>query len=378
MAEVIYRGFCIIIDTIAKLMDKIRPGWSDRNSSRISEWKLMAYAYSRSAIGIVGGVLVSIFVIIGIIGPYIAFERYNEFPASVNPDLYFLRPCIPPWCDPWSENLPLLGTDNWGRDILSLVLHGARISLVISLIVVALGVPLGIILGLLAGYFGGAVDEVMMRITDVFIAFPALILAIAFATVLPSRFREVLYTNVFTREFFLSLFALSKEEIPQLASLLAVIFALVLVWWPGYARIIRGSVLSVKEQAFVEAARSLGLSTWRVLFRHILPNVLSPVIVMVTFDLGTATLLAAALSFLGIGPQDPVPELGFLVSKGREYFPDKWWIVMFPGIALFIIALGWNLLGDSLRDVLDPKTRRSLEFKVKGKKRRKFRSVKRK
>jgi peptide/nickel transport system permease protein len=142
---------------------------------------------------------------------------------------------------------------------------------------------------------------------------------------------------------------------------------MVIVWWPGYARVVRGTVLSVREQPFVEAAKLLGLSTSKILYRHILPNIISPIIVMMTFDLATATLAAAALSFLGLGPQEPVPELGYLISKAGQFFPEKsLHVVAIVGSILLIIALGWNLLGDALRDVLDPKTRRSLEFRRRG------------
>jgi peptide/nickel transport system permease protein len=368
----VYGFLVFFIDQYVKIRNRISEGWAERNSSRISEWKLMAYAYSRSLIGILGGILVAIFVFIGIFGPFIAYAYFhqsvNDTPAVINPDLYYAEPCFPPSCNPWTEAKPIFGTDWVGRDLLALMLYGARVSLIISIVVVALGVPLGIILGLVAGYFGGLVDEIIMRITDVFIAFPALILTIALATVLPQRIMDMLYAMPEQIVVpLLNLFSLTYQEVSQLARLLSVVFALVIVWWPGYARMVRGLVLSVREQAFIEAARSLGISTWKILTKHILPNVLSPVIVMVTFDLGTVAILSAALSFLGVGPQDPVPELGYLVSRGRTYFPEKWWLVFIPGSLLFMIAFGWNLLGDSLRDVLDPKTRRGLEFRFKKK-----------
>ncbi|MET1159328.1 MAG: ABC transporter permease [Thermoprotei archaeon] len=368
MSEVVYKGLVKIIDLYVRLRDRFDPEWSTKNAPRIREWKLMAYTYSRSPIGIVGGFLVLMFAILAIIGPAIAWQPYWEYKVVENPDLWLAPPCLPPSC----SGLPLLGTDEWGRDIFAMIFYGIRISFVISLLIVLIGAPLGIVLGLVAGYKGGVVDEIIMRITDMFIAFPGLVLAIAFATVLPQRIRGFLDANPQIRDFLLFIFGLRPEEYGQLASLLSVLFALVIVWWPIYARTVRGAVLSVKEQVFIEAARSIGLSTWRILVRHLLPNVLSPVIVMMTFDLATAALLSAALSFLGLGPQDPVPELGFMISKAGQYFPERsWHIVVVDGIVLLLIAFGWNLLGDSLRDVLDPRTRRSIEVRLKAKEREK-------
>jgi len=364
MSETIYRCLAGLIDIYAKFRDRVNPGWIAKNSSRIKEWKLMAYAYSRSYIGLTGGFLVLVFVILAIVGPFIAWQPYWEYRLVENPQLELNPPCIPPWC----SGKAFLGTDEWGRDVLAMIFYGIRISLVISILIVLIGVPLGVVLGLIAGYKGGVVDEVVMRVTDIFIAFPGLVLSIAFATVLPQRIRGFLEANPWIRDFFLALFGLRPQEYGHLAALLSVLFALVIVWWPTYARTVRGTVLSVREQTFIEAARAVGLSTWKILVKHILPNVLSPIIVMVTFDLATAALLSAALSFLGLGPQDPVPELGFMISKAGRYFPERsWHIVVVDGVVLLLIALGWNLLGDSLRDVLDPRTRRSIEVRLKTK-----------
>jgi len=238
-------------------------------------------------------------------------------------------------------------------------------------VVVVLGAPLGIILGLIAGYKGGVVDEAIMRITDIFLAFPGLVLAIAFASVLPQRIRGALESNSILRAFFAGLFGLREAEYAQIAALLSIWLAMVLVWWPGYARIVRGSVLSIREMPFIEAAKLSGLSTWSILFRHVLPNVISPVLVMMTFDIATATLFAASLSFLGLGPQEPVPELGFLISKAGYYFPERSsHVVAFLGIILLVMALGWNLLGDALRDILDPRTRRAIEYRMEKEKKK--------
>ena len=358
--KIVYNALVKVIDFYVMIRDKISPEWSTKNSSRVKEWKLMAYAFSRSKIGVLGGLIVFVVTLLAIIGPLLAWEPYWEYRVVENPELWYHPPCIPPWC----SGYPLLGTDEWGRDIISLSLYGFRISLVISLFVVFLGAPLGILLGLIAGYKGGLVDEALMRLTDIFIAFPGLILAIAFASVFPQRIRTFLEVNTSLRDFLSFIFGLRPGEYAQLAALLSVWIAMVIVWWPGYARIVRGSTLSVREQPFIEAAKLIGLSTRKILIKHILPNVLSPILVMMTFDLATATLFAAALSFLGLGPQEPVPELGYLISKAGGFFPERTThIVLYFGAILLIIALGWNLLGDALRDVLDPRTRRSIEFR---------------
>lgn len=355
-----YKALKSVIWLYAKLREKLSPGWIQKNSSKIREWELMAYAYSKSPIGVIGGVIVLIVFVLAIIGPFIAWEPYWEYKIVYDESLRYNPPCIPPWC----TNKPVLGTDEWGRDVAAMSLYGFRISFVISIVVVLLGAPLGIVLGLIAGYKGGIVDEIIMRVTDIFLAFPGLVLAIAFASVLPQRIRGFLEENAVARSALSAIFGLREREYGQLAALVSIWFAMVMVWWPGYARVIRGSVLSVRELPFIEAAKLSGLSTWSILFKHILPNVLSPVIVMMTFDIATATLFAASLSFLGLGPQEPVPELGFLISKAGQFFPERsTHVVIYLGLVLLIMALGWNLLGDALRDILDPRTRRAIEYR---------------
>jgi len=370
--ELVYRLLVKMIDIYTSLRDKISSGWSLKNSSKVKEWKLMSYAFSKSKIGVLGGFIVFMVTVLAIIGPVISWEPYWVYKSVENPELWLRPPCLFAEC----SGYPFFGTDEWGRDIIAMSLYGFRISYVISVFVVLLGAPLGIVFGLIAGYKGGLVDEIIMRLTDIFIAFPGLILAIAFASILPQRIRGFLEVNIWIRNGIAFLLGLRPQEYSQLAALLSIWIAMVIVWWPGYARIVRGSVLSVREQPFVEAAKLIGLSTSKILFKHVLPNVLSPVIVMMTFDLATAALFAAALSFLGLGPQEPVPELGFLISKAGTYFPERsWHVVVYLGTVLLIIALGWNLLGDALRDILDPRARRAIEFreekskKVKGVKR---------
>jgi len=221
----------------------------------------------------------------------------------------------------------LFGTDEMGRDLFSRTIYATRISLRIGLIVIALVLLIGVPLGVIAGTLGGRIDEVIMRVTDLFLGFPSLLLAIAIATALGSGLTNAM-------------------------------IAIALTWWPWYTRLVRSQALSVREQPFVEAARSIGLKRSTIAFRHILPNCWSPVIVQATMDIGYVILTAAGLSFIGLGAKTWDPEWGVMVSSGRLYILHHWWYSVFPGIAIFIAVLGFNLFGDGLRDVLDPRIRR--------------------
>jgi peptide/nickel transport system permease protein len=198
------------------------------------------------------------------------------------------------------------------------------------IIVLGIAVPFGTILGLFAGYLGGKYDELIMRVTDIFLAFPSLILSLAVAAALgPSL------TNAF--------------------------LALTIVWWPSYTRLVRGQAISIRESAYIEAARSMGASHTRIIFSHILPNCISPLIISMTQEIGLVILTGSGLSFLGFGAQPPLPEWGRMITEGRIYIFDAWWMTFFPGLALLMVVLAFNLLGDTLRDLLDPRLRRVVE-----------------
>jgi peptide/nickel transport system permease protein len=221
----------------------------------------------------------------------------------------------------------ILGTDQLGRDVFTRVIYGARTSLLIVLSVLVLAALIGVPLGIVAGATGGWVDDAIMRITDIFLAFPALLLALALATVLsPSASHAAL--------------------------------AIAVTWWPWYARLARGSAAAIAGRGYVEAARALGVSRARVLARHVLPNALPPTLVQLSLDAAGIMLTAAALSFLGLGAQDPTPEWGLMVNQGQGLLETNWWVAVPPGLAIVVVAVGFNLLGDGLRELLDPKAAR--------------------
>jgi peptide/nickel transport system permease protein len=247
--------------------------------------------------------------------------------------LALLAPLVSPY-DPLTQNIShslaapggvhWFGADKLGRDVLSRILYGARISLLSGVSVILVAGLFGSIVGLIAGYTRGWVDEVLMRGTDIFFAFPSLILAMAIAGALGPSLQNAL-------------------------------IAVAVVTWPVYARLVRGQVLSLREREFVQAARSVGATDRLIISRHLLPNTLSPLLVQASFDMGGIILAVAGLSFIGFGAQPPIPEWGVMISEGRNYITTQWWLTFFPAIAMLFAVAGFNLVGDGLRDVLDPR-----------------------
>jgi len=216
----------------------------------------------------------------------------------------------------------LMGTDNLGRDILSRIMYGSRISLMMGFLVVTVATLFGVVVGAVGGYFGGVVDDVIMRIAEIFMGVPTFFLLMVVVVALGPGIMNAL-------------------------------IAMILVWWPAYARLARGQVLIVKNLAYVEAARSIGVPTWRILTHHVLRNIFSPIVAQMTMDLGYVILAATSLSFLGLGAQRPSPEWGLMVSSGRDYIQYAWWVSTLPGLAIASVVLGFNLFGDALGQVLN-------------------------
>jgi peptide/nickel transport system permease protein len=294
------------LDTAGGLLEK-------QTGSR-ENFRRQVRKFRRNRLAVLGLVIVILLLVIAAIGPYIA-----PYPEDAKGALNIAERLQSP-----SRN-HLMGTDDVGGDIFSRVLIGTRLSLGVGFMVIALAVLIGVPLGALAGYFGGAVNELIMRITDIFLTIPALILALAIAAALGPNIRNAM-------------------------------IALAVVWWPGYCRLTQAQFLTLREEVYVDAARTIGAHNKRIIFRHILPNTLTPTLVKISMDLGFAILTAAGLSFIGVGAQPPTPEWGAMVSLGRKYMPEWWWYSAFPGMAIFIAVFAFNMLGDGLRDMLDPRS----------------------
>lgn len=269
------------------------------------------YRFSRNPTAVIGAIIVITSVALALLAPYI-----TPYPEHVGAVVDFRNRHQPPSWDHW------FGTDNVGRDIFTRVIFGLRVSLLLAVVVLGIAIPLGVTLGLLAGYFGGWVEIVIMRITDIALAIPPLVMALAVAAVLtPSLTNSML--------------------------------AIALLWWTWHTRLIYSITRQIRSQEFVEAAETLGASKAHILFREILPNCVSAIAVKTSLDAGFVILIGAALSFLGLGIQPPTPDLGTMVASGASFLPDYWWQSVLPGCAILFVALGFNLLGDGLRDLFD-------------------------
>ncbi len=283
-----------------------------RLQSRLGQaWRLMR-TLARNGLAMVGLAIVVALLLIAAFAPWLA--PYSPVEGVLANRLQ------PPSADHW------MGTDELGRDILSRVIHGARITLMIVLLVAVIVAPLGLLIGVVAGYFGGWIDRLLMGLTDIFLSLPRLILALAFVAALGPGIENA-------------------------------VIAIAITGWPIYARIARAEVLTFRNSEFLDAVRMQDASAFRIIRLHVIPLCLSSTIVRVTLDMAGIILTAAGLGFLGLGAQPPLPEWGAMISRGRAFILDQWWVATMPGFAIVIVSLGFCLLGDGLRDVLDPKGR---------------------
>ncbi|GAB4169318.1 MAG: ABC transporter permease [Thalassobaculales bacterium] len=297
-----------------------KPGWrqwlttptpGSRLQARCVQGYLAWLSFARNPLAVLGLIIVGTLVVVALLAPLLA----PHDPIAQNLANRLQPPGVPGH---------LLGTDEFGRDVLSRLIYGARVTLLIVILVAITAAPVGLLVGTVAGFLGGWVDVVLMRLTDVFLAFPRLILALAFVAVLGPGIENA-------------------------------VLAIAITSWPPYARIARAETLTIRNSDFIAAIRLQGASNARMVVGHIVPLCLSSVIIRVTLDMAGIILTAAGLGFLGLGAQPPMAEWGAMISAGRKFLLDQWWVATIPGLAIFIVSLGFNLLGDGLRDVFDPK-----------------------
>lgn len=311
----------------ARAIHEVEPGSADakaadRRSAVLSldrtgtrQWTRRIRRFRRNRLSLVGLGIIIFLALVAIIGPFVA-----PYPEDATGAVHMGQRLQGPSGD------HLMGTDEVGRDVLSRLLIGSRLSLGAGFIVLIVATVLGTFFGVISGFFGGKVDLIVQRLTDVFLTVPGLILAMAVAAALGP-------------------------------GLVNVVLAISLVWWPGYSRLTRGEVLRASEEVFVEAARAIGAPRRRIILKHVLPNITTPILVKSTMDIGFAVLTLASLGFIGLGSQPPTPDWGKMIADGRRYLPESWWLTVFPGIAIFLTVFGFNLLGDGIRDVFDPRSR---------------------
>ncbi|MSP01374.1 MAG: ABC transporter permease [Acetobacteraceae bacterium] len=292
----------------------------------------VVHAFRQSPAAIASAFVALVLILSGVLAPWLAPHDPTDLAT-----LSLLDSFKPPWPAAKAEWVNLFGTDSQGRDMLSAIMYGMRVSLLVGFCSVAIAVTLGILIGLTAGYLGGAPDTILMRIADVQLTFPAILTALMIngiaGAALPRTMRDSMQVPVIILSIGISL-------------------------WPGIARTVRGSTLVERDKEYVLAARVIGATSWRIMLRHVLPNVLGPVLVLATLGLGLAVLTEATLSFLGVGLPPTRPSLGTLIRYGNDFlFSGQWWVTIFPGITLVLMVLSINLLGDWLRDALNPRLR---------------------
>ena len=281
---------------------------SSRRQARLGQAWRKWLAFRRNPLAMVGLAIIVALLLVAALAPLIATAN----PLAQNLDLRLLPP----------SGTNFFGTDSLGRDIFSRIVYGTRVTLVIVLLVVITVGPIGLLIGATSGYLGRWVDRLLMRITDVFLAFPRLVLALAFVAALGPGLENA-------------------------------VIAIAITAWPPYARVARAETLIIRQQDYIAAIRLQGASQWRIVWKHVVPMCLPSLIVRTTLDMAGIILIAAGLGFLGLGAQPPIPEWGAMISAGREQIFDQWWVATFPGLAICVVALGFNLLGDGLRDVMD-------------------------
>ncbi|WP_103255605.1 ABC transporter permease [Tabrizicola aquatica] len=288
------------------------PNPTSRRQARLGQLWLAWVRIRRNRLAMAGLVIVGLLLVVAIFAPLLA--PHNPLTQDLS------RRLLPP-----GTPGNLLGTDDFGRDILSRIIYGSRITLYIIALVAVTAPVLGLLIGTVAGYFGGWIDAVLMRVTDIFLAFPRLILALALVAVLGPGIENA-------------------------------VLAIALTAWPPYARVARAETLTVRSSDYIAAIRLQGASAPRIIAGHVVPMCLPSVIIRVTLDMAGVILIAAGLGFLGLGVLPPAPEWGLMISSGRKFLFEQWWVATMPGLAIFLVSLGFNLLGDGLRDVLDPRS----------------------
>jgi peptide/nickel transport system permease protein len=301
---------------ILSMINSLLSDWREENDYRRQELKRATYAFTRSKLSVVGLGLVIFICLVALLSPYIT-PYPEDGGATTHTSIRLQAPSSQHW----------FGTDDVGRDVLSRIILASRLDLGLAISTMAIALSIGVFLGAWSGIAGGMVDETIMRLTDMFMTIPDIILALVIIIAIGPGARNA-------------------------------VIALALVWWPGYSRLMRSLVLVLREEQFIEASVAMGGHQRWIIFKHLIPNSMSPILIRASMDIGFVLLAAAGLGFLGLGAVPPQPEWGMMVSDGRRYFPDSWWLTVFPGGIILLTVFGFNLLGDGLRDIAEPTSRR--------------------